>query len=128
MGVTPLDDAQIVLGKAVDSPGNGDVRGNVASLPDLAAFKGKCPLWTYILAEAARNSTSIKLPVTENMQITTPQLGPVGGRIVAEVFLGMLFGDNDSFLAASPNWTPTIKSAAPGTFTLADLVNYALGN
>jgi hypothetical protein len=127
MGVTPLDDAQIVLGKAVDSPGDGDVRGNIVSLPELAAFEGKCPLWTYILAEAARNSTSLKLPVTENMQITTPQLGPVGGRIVAEVFLGMLFGDNDSFLTASPNWTPTIKSAAPGTFTLADLVSYALG-
>lgn len=127
MGVTPLDDAQIVLGKAVDTPEAGDVKGNIASLPELAAFKGKCPLWTYILAEASRTTTSIKLPVTENVQITTPQLGPVGGRIVAEVFLGMLFGDNDSFLSANPNWTPTIKSAAPGTFTLADLVNYALG-
>jgi hypothetical protein len=127
MGVTPLDDADIMIGKAVDTPGDGDVLGNIASLPDLSAFKGKCPLWTYILAEAVQHKTSMKLSVTENMQITTPQLGPVGGRIVAEVFLGMLFGDNDSFLSASPNWTPTIKSATAGNFTLGDLVSYALG-
>jgi len=127
MGVTPLDDAEIVIGKAVDAPGAGDVKGNIASMPELAAFAGRCPLWTYILAEAARTTTSVKLPVTENIQITTPQLGPVGGRIVAEVFLGMLFGDNDSYLSANPNWTPTIKSVTPGTFALADLINYALG-
>ena len=127
MGVTPLDDAEIVLGKAVDAPGAGDVKGNIASMPELAAFAGKCPLWTYILAEAARTTTGVKLPVTENIQITTPQLGPVGGRIVAEVFLGMLFGDNDSYLSANPSWTPTIKSVTPGTFALADLINYALG-
>jgi hypothetical protein len=127
MGVTPLDDADIMIGKGVDTPGDGDVLGNIASLPNLSAFKGKCPLWTYILAEAVQHKTSMKPSVTENMQITTPQLGPVGGRIVAEVFLGMLFGDNDSFLSANPNWTPTIKSATAGNFTLGDLVSYALG-
>jgi len=127
MGVTPLEDDEIVIGKAVDTPGEGDVLGNLASLPDLAAFKGKCPLWTYILAEAAHHKARVKLPVTENISIANPQLGPVGGRIVAEVFLGMLFGDNDSFLGASPKWTPTIHSQKAGTFTLADLVSYALG-
>lgn len=128
MGVTPLSDAQIVIGKAVDKPEPGDVKGNIASLPELAAFKGKCPLWTYILAEAASTTTSVKVPVTESINLTTPQLGPVGGRIVAEVFIGMLFGDNDSFLAADSNWHPSLKGAAPGTFTLADLVSYALGH
>ena len=57
--------------------------------------------------------------------IKTPQLGEVGGRIVAEVFLGMLFGDNDSFLSADPNWTPTIAKGKD--FALRDLVAYALG-
>jgi hypothetical protein len=64
---------------------------------------GNCPLWTYILAEAAKNQETVEIPVTENKQITTPRLGPVGGRIVAEVFLGMLFGDPDSMLGSTRN-------------------------
>jgi hypothetical protein len=60
------------------------------------------------------------------MKISTPQLGPVGGRIVAEVFLGMLFGDNDSFLSADPAWVPTIGKAGKN-FALRDIVAYALG-
>jgi hypothetical protein len=126
MHITPLEDDQIMIGKAVDKPGPGDVLGTIKSLDALAAFKGKCPLWTYILAEAARNETTLKIPVTENKEISTPQLGPVGGRIVAEVFLGMMFGDNDSFLSADPNWTPTIRNKGVN-FALRDLVTYALG-
>jgi hypothetical protein len=60
------------------------------------------------------------------MKIKTPQLGPVGGRIVAEVFLGMLFGDNDSFLSAEPDWTPSIRNKGE-QFALRDIVAYALG-
>jgi hypothetical protein len=60
------------------------------------------------------------------LKISTPQLGPVGGRIVAEVFLGMIFGDNDSFLSADPNWTPTIRGKGVD-FALRDIVAYALG-
>ena len=55
--------------------------------------------------------------------INTPKLGPVGGRIVAEVFLGLLFGSPDSFLSQNPSWTPTI---APN-FGLPEFVKYALG-
>ena len=40
--------------------------------------------------------------------VRSPQLGPIGGRIVAEVFPGLMFGDNDSMLQLDPNWTPTI--------------------
>ena len=100
--------------------------GTIADIPELVAFKGRCPLWTYVLAEAFQSKTDLKIPVTEQKQISTPQLGPVGGRIVAEVFLGMMFGDNDSFLVADPSWTPSIRSK--GTkFALRDLVAYALG-
>jgi hypothetical protein len=126
MGVTPLKDSEIVIGKAVDSPSGDDVLGKLSDLKDLAAFHGKCPLWTYILAEAARTQTSLPIPVTGGKKITTPQLGPVGGRIVAEVFLGMLFGDNDSFLSADPNWIPSIRNKGTD-FALRDLVAYALG-
>jgi Animal haem peroxidase len=126
MKVKPLTDEQIIIGKAVDSPSGDDVLGPLSSVPELAPFKGKCPLWTYILAEAANNRTSLGIPVKPAMNISTPQLGPVGGRIVAEVFLGMLFGDNDSFLSAQPDWTPSIRGKGE-QFALRDIVAYALG-
>jgi hypothetical protein len=124
MHITPLKDAEIMIGKAVDTPGDGDVRGTIATIKDLSAFKGNCPLWTYILAEAAKNQEPVKIPVQENKTITTPRLGPVGGRIVAEVFLGMMFGDNDSLLNLDPSWQP---SSGRG-YQLKDLVKYALGS
>jgi hypothetical protein len=126
MGLTPLTDQEILIGKAVDSPSGDDVLGKLSDLPQLSAFAGKCPLWTYILAEAARNQVLLDIPVTPATKITTPQLGPVGGRFVAEVFLGMLFGDDDSFLSLEPNWTPTIRGKGTA-FALRDIVAYALG-
>ena len=126
MGITPLDDGEIVLGKAVDSPSGGDVVGKLSELKDLSAFWGNCPLWTYILAEAAKTRMEISIPVQGGMKISTPQLGRVGGRIVAEVFLGLLFGDNDSFLSAHPDWVPTIGKAGK-SFALRDIVAFALG-
>lgn len=125
MGVKPLEDKDITIGKAVDKPGGDDIRGSIANLKELTPFKGKCPLWTYILAEAFNNRVELDIPVTEKKKIPTPQLGAVGGRIVAEVFLGLLFGDHDSFLRQDPNWTPTL--AKDGKFRLKDLVNFALG-
>jgi len=122
MGVRPLEDSDIVIGKAVDSPSGDDVFGPISKVGE--RFVGNCPLWTYILAEAAKNQTSLPIPVTGGKRITTPQLGPVGGRIVAEVFLGMLFGDKDSFLSGDPKWVPTLGKN--GTFALRDLVAYAL--
>ena len=65
----------------------------------------------------------MKIPVKEDISINTPQLGPVGGRIVAEVFLGLLFGDGDSFLRINPQWHPPQGVR----YTLKDFVRYALG-
>jgi hypothetical protein len=127
MGVKVLHDEDIIIGKAVDAPKQGDVLGSIKDLDELAMFRGNTPLWTYILAEAAATRSIVSIPVTPATQITTPQLGEVGGRIVAEVFLGMLFGDNDSFLSADPEWKPTIE-APGGSFALRDLVKYALGS
>ncbi|KAK6392252.1 hypothetical protein LTR65_003708 [Meristemomyces frigidus] len=126
MGVVPLADNQIKIGKAVDVPGDGDVLGFISDLPQLSAFRGKCPLWTYILAEAMSNQTTVTIPVTPGTTVSTPQLGQVGGRIVAEVFLGMLFGDSTSFLSADPLWTPTIGNMK-SDFALRDIVSYAMG-
>jgi hypothetical protein len=87
-------------------------------------FAGNCPLWAYILAEARKYQTPVAIPVTGAPgTISTPQLGPVGGRIVAEVFLGMRFGDNFSLLSLDPHWAPVTGPQ----FKLNDLVAYALG-
>lgn len=129
MGVTPLTDKEIIIGKAGLKVKEDDTKPPkpLSDLPDLQAFSKKCPLWTYILAEASHNITKVTIPVTPHgTEVCTPQLGPVGGRIVAEVFLGMLFGDPDSFLNAKKEWIPTIGHTE-SKFALRDIVAYALG-
>jgi hypothetical protein len=126
MGITPLRDEEIRIGSAADDPETRPIPIVTAAGP---AFTGNCPLWTYILAEAMHYKTSVAVPVVENqanpgsIRINTPQLGPVGGRIVAEVFLGLMFGDEQSLLNLDPNWQP---ESGPG-YRLADFVWYALG-
>jgi hypothetical protein len=122
MHIKPLADADILIGQGVDSPAQ--------PLPNITAvssvFADNCPLWTYILAEAMHFKETVTIPVTESVQISTPRLGPVGGRIVAEVFLGLLAGDANSLVRLDPDWQPTQPTT--GTYGLKDLVNYALGN
>jgi hypothetical protein len=48
-------------------------------------------------------------------------LGPVGGRIVAEVFISLLQGDRASYLQQNPNWTPTLGQ----DFSIEDLLRFA---
>jgi Animal haem peroxidase len=124
MGLTPLADKDILIGKGVDDPGKTP---NIVQAAG-RAFAGNCPLWTYILAEAMHNMVSVEIPVKEKgTLITTPQLGPVGGRIVAEVFLGLMFGDDDSYLQLDPLWQPDAVKHGK-TFTLKDIVRYAIGH
>ena len=49
---------------------------------------------------------SVKVPANGAADINTPQLGPAGGRIVAEMFLCMMFGDGSSMLLLDPHWQP----------------------
>lgn len=119
MHINPLSDRDIIIGKALDEP-ETPIKRIVEVSP---VFASNCPLWTYILAEAAHHREDVKIPVKENVSIKTPRLGPVGGRIVAEVFLGLLFGDRHSLLTADPDWHP--KQGA--NYALKDFVNYALG-
>jgi hypothetical protein len=123
MQIKPLDDSQILIGKAVDTPGEGEEPVAINKIAN-GAFAKNCPLWTYVLAEAAHHKTSVTIPVTGAPgPISTPQLGPVGGRIVSEVILGLMFGDNFSVLSLDPSWTPVTGP----NFKLKDLVLYALG-
>ncbi len=123
MHLTPLDDAKILIGKAVDQQDPGVVPVPIATIAN-GAFAGNCPLWTYILAEAAQNKAPVVIPVTGAPgAINTPRLGPVGGRIVAEVILGLMFGDGASMLSLDPQWAP---ETGPN-FALKNFVAYALG-
>lgn len=51
-------------------------------------------------------------------------LGTVGGRVVAEVLLGLLQRDPTAYLSVEPEWTPTLPSMG-ATFGLADLLAIA---
>jgi hypothetical protein len=70
------------------------------------------PLWLYILKEAEIMEDGLRL-------------GPVGGRIVGEVFIGLLKADESSYLAVRPNWAPGLPSATPGEFRITDLLTFA---
>jgi hypothetical protein len=123
MHLTPLPDEQIIIGKAVDAPQPDDPQIAISTIAN-GVFKNNCPLWAYILAEARQHPLAVTIPVTGAPgTVNTPQLGPVGGRIVAEVFLGMMFGDASSMLSLDPHFAPVTGT----NFALKDLVAYALG-
>jgi hypothetical protein len=79
----------------------------------------EAPLWFYILKEAELVGDG-----TPDGKART--LGPVGGRIVAEVLVGLLQHDKNSYLTLQPTWKPAPPIApARGKFTMADLLKYA---
>lgn len=119
MGVVPLDDNQILIGKFTGDP--ADIVAKVADIDP--AFQGNCPLWTYVLAETIPVTVTVKT-TKEDRAFTARRLGPVGGRIVAETMVGLLVEDSSSYLAQDPLWTPTY--AVGGVFGLRELVKVAL--
>ena len=119
MGIPPLPDDKILIGKFTGDP--ADIIGPINSIAP--GFVENCPLWTYVLAETVE--TAVTITTTQgNKTITTRKLGPVGGRIVAETFVGLLLGDSSSFLVQNPLWTPTL--AVHGVFGLRELITTAL--
>jgi hypothetical protein len=70
----------------------------------------RTPLWFYVLREA-------------EVMANGERLGPVGGRIVAEVIIGLIHGDRQSYLRQEPDWTPTYGTA--GSFSTVDLLTTA---
>ena len=119
MGLVPLTDDKILIGKFTGD--KADIIGSIDQVDK--AFKENCPLWTYVLAETVESKVVVKT-TKGDQKITTRKLGPVGGRIVAETFVGILLGDSSSFLAQDPLWTP--KLAKDGVFGLRELIATAL--
>jgi Animal haem peroxidase len=75
------------------------------------AWGGKAPLWYGILKESEVLNNGAKL-------------GPTGGRIVAEVILGLIDADDDSYFNARRPWVPK-DGSTPGTFFMHDLLRLA---
>ena len=51
------------------------------------------------------------------------RLGPVGGTVVAEVFVGLLQSDPGSWVRTQPNWRPTLPPG--GNFRMVDFLRFA---
>jgi Animal haem peroxidase len=105
MGETALSDEQLLgpLGDGIDDRTS-------------KALLRATPLWYYILCEA---------------EVTALgggglHLGPVGGRIVAEVLTGLLEADPNSYLSQWPTWKGELGATDDGSFTMADLVRFTL--
>ena len=77
---------------------------------ELACFREETPLWFYILQEGAVMGGG-------------RHLGPVGGRIVAEVLVGLLEGDRQSFVFSWPEWVPDLPPHH--NFRMVNLLEYA---
>jgi heme peroxidase len=74
-------------------------------------FNGEAPLWFYMLAESK---------ITDN----GARLGPVGGRVIAEVFLTQIAIDPASYLNARRRFTPSVEHTGP-EFTIGDFLTFA---
>jgi hypothetical protein len=123
-GMTSLAERNLIRGKRLGLPAGQDVAARMGvtaltnaelDLPDPhnPGWSGKAPLWFYILREA-------------ELQAGGQHLGSVGGRIVAEVILGILDADKGSYLHARPGFAPSPPIAAVrGQFRMGELIKFA---
>jgi hypothetical protein len=98
--ILALAERNLLRGKRLGLPAGQDVAKAMKRTPisnaDLGltdpGWGGKAPLWFYILKEAELGGGT--------------QLGPVGGRLVAEVILGILAADMSSYFNAPTGFSP----------------------
>jgi Animal haem peroxidase len=99
-------------GQAIAAAMGAQVLGK-QSFPELKpyGFDKATPLWYYTLKEA-------------ELLAQRHRLGPMAGRLVAEVLIGLLQTDPGSYVLAQPNWQPTLQN--PGRdFRTRDFLAYA---
>ena len=90
-------------------------------------LKGNTPLWYYILREAEFYGDS-RTPEGATAAFGGQHLGPVGSRIVAETFVGLLWNDETSYLRRRPDFKPhALITGGAAKFTVGTLLKYALG-
>ena len=114
-GLANLAQRNLMRGDTLGLPSGQTVAkklgASVMSDAELGHGGGDAPLFWYVLKEAEIRGGG-------------QRLGEVGGRIVAEVFAGLLAGDPDSYLHAA-NWTPGAPFTTTGTVTVPDLLKIA---
>jgi hypothetical protein len=112
-----LANRDLQRGQAVGLP-SGEAVAHRLGVPALTSaqvglaehgWHAETPLWFYILKEA-------------DVLHDGEHLGPVGGRIVGEVLVGIIDADPASFRATDPGWTPTLPARRAGAFGLADIL------
>jgi hypothetical protein len=108
MGETPLKPEQVAAGSHKD-------------LLDDPAFRGKTPLWYYVLREAELLGFNAKGDPGN-------RLGPVGSRIVAETLVGLVRHSGISILDGG-GWRPaygrTDPASGEASFGMVDLLKFA---
>ncbi|HET8911273.1 MAG TPA: hypothetical protein VFN23_07415, partial [Ktedonobacteraceae bacterium] len=110
----------LVRGEALDLPSGEAIAKFIGAAPlspeevglREMGWRSETPLWFYILKEA-------------EVRYQGEQLGAVGGRIIAEVLLGLIDSDPDSYRNAAIEWQPILPASQPGKFTMADLLRFA---
>jgi Animal haem peroxidase len=112
-----LANRDLQRGQSVGLPSGEDVASTLRIEPltreqvGLAEFgwTGETPLWFYVLLEADALHDG-------------DRLGPVGGRIVGEVLIGIIDADPESFRSVDRSWRPTLPANDPGSFGIADIL------
>jgi hypothetical protein len=115
MGVPVIPDELLKVGKA-----NQDgVKDNKSITEVDPSFAKNAPLWFYILAEAQQQFKTNDTPI---------RLGPVGGRIVGEVFFGLLIGDSHSYLSQDRHFKPedSFLNKKTKKFGITELLSQAM--
>jgi hypothetical protein len=113
MQMEVIPDEQLKVGKATSE----DSDDNPLLTSISPRFAGNAPLWYYVLAEAQQ--------AFDGNDATPIRLGPVGGRIVASVIIGLLVGDRHSFLH-QPSWRPLTPFTVGGKFGIVELIKQAM--
>lgn len=94
----------------------GNVGGSGIDLATLERMVGeRTPLWYYVLKEAAHFHRG-------------ERLGPLGGRLVAEVWIGLMLRDPDCFVWADPGWLPRAGVCGclrEGEYGMVEFLSYA---
>lgn len=154
MGLPVLTDAELLVGKAqFESFDDADARTITEAWFDESqnppvpksgprtSMQDSAPLWFYVLAEARhqwKQDAQARLVAAGNpadtevrtgiVNSTPTRLGPVGGRIVAETLIGLVWADKESFLRADHTFTPQLGDPSRPSFfrrfTVGDVVSF----
>jgi hypothetical protein len=116
--ITALAERNLLRGKRLGLPAGQDVAKAMGVTPLTNAqlglkqpgWNGKAPLWYYVLKEA-------------ELVYRGTRLGPVGGRIVAEVILGILAADAESYFNLKPGFQWKAAKGMGDLILMADAID-----